>query len=191
MNALYFENMPQEKSVPMIEVVKKYGNKLLYFIKGKVKIVEDAEDILQEVWYQTSKISDLADVENLSAWLYKVTRNKITDNYRKKKDELLEDFSFEDEDGEINIKEILLADENDDPDAQLFKDLFWDELMSALNELPENQRLVFIQNEMEDKTLQMIADEQGENIKTIISRKNYAVKHLRKKLQSLYKEFKN
>jgi RNA polymerase sigma factor (sigma-70 family) len=191
MNALYFENMPQEKSVPMIGVVKKYGNKLLYFIKGKVKIVEDAEDILQEVWYQTSKISDLADVENLSAWLYKVTRNKITDNYRKKKDELLEDFSFEDEDGEINIKEILLADENDDPDAQLFKDLFWDELMSALNELPENQRLVFIQNEMEDKTLQMIADEQGENIKTIISRKNYAVKHLRKKLQSLYKEFKN
>jgi RNA polymerase sigma factor (sigma-70 family) len=191
MNALYFENMPQEKSVPMIEVVKKYGNKLLYFIKGKVKIVEDAEDILQEVWYQTSKISDLADVENLSAWLYKVTRNKITDNYRKKKDELLEDFSFEDEDGEINIKEILLADENDDPDAQLFKDLFWDELMYALNELPENQRLVFIQNEMEDKTLQMIADEQGENIKTIISRKNYAVKHLRKKLQSLYKEFKN
>jgi RNA polymerase sigma factor (sigma-70 family) len=188
MKALYLETMSQKETAPMIDVVKKYGNKLLYFIKGKVNIVEDAEDILQEVWYQTSKISDLADFENLSAWLYKVARNKITDNYRKKKDDLLEDFSFEDEDGEISITEILLADDSD-LEAPYFKDLFWEELMNSLKELPENQRLVFVQNEMEDKTLQLIADEQGENIKTIISRKNYAVKHLRKKLQKVYLEF--
>ena len=191
MNSLYLEIMPQEKAVSMVEVVKKYGNKLLHFIKGKVNISEDAEDILQEVWYQTSKITDLSELENLSAWLYAVTRNKITDNYRKKKDDLLEELSFVYEDGELSIKEILLADDSDDPDAQLFKDLFWAELMTALEELPEKQRIVFVQNEMEDKTLQMIADEEGENIKTIISRKNYATKHLRKKLQTLYTDLKS
>lgn len=191
MNSLYLEIMPPEKTLSMVEVVKKYGNKLLYFIKGKVNISEDAEDILQEVWYQTSKITDLSELENLSAWLYAVTRNKITDSYRKKKDDLLADFSFEDEDGEINIKEILLADDSNDPDAQLFKDLFWAELMAALDELPEKQRLVFVQNEMEGKTLQMIAEEEGENIKTIISRKSYATKHLRKRLQTLYTDLKS
>lgn len=147
---------------------------------------EDAEDILQEVWFQTSRLTNLNELENVGAWLYSVTRNKIIDSYRKKKSESLEDFVYQDEDGELNVKDILLADDSNSPELGVFKEMFWNELMKALDELPEKQKRVYIQNELEDKTLQEIADEEGENIKTIISRKSYAVKHLRKRLQSLY-----
>ncbi|MGV4415127.1 RNA polymerase sigma factor [Chryseobacterium sp. T1] len=180
--------MAEKKSVSLTEVVKNYGSQLLRFIKGKVSKTEDAEDILQEVWYQTSRLTNIDELENVGAWLYSVTRNKITDNYRKKKSDSLEDYVYEDEDGSFNVKEILLADDSNNPELKMFKDIFWDELMKALNELPEKQRHVFIQNEIEDLTLQEIADNEGENIKTIISRKGYAVKHLRVKLGHLYKE---
>ena len=173
------------------ETVKKYSQQLFSFIKGKTKTAEDAEDILQEVWYQLSRIANFEDLENVSAWLYSVSRNKITDLYRKKKTDNLEDYSYENEDGEFEIKDILLLDDSQSPELILFKDLFWKELMEALDELPENQRQVFIENEMEDKTLQQIANEQGENIKTIISRKGYASKYLRKKLQPLYNDILN
>ena len=188
MNSLYLDSMAEKKSVSLTEVVKNYGSQLLRFIKGKVSKTEDAEDILQEVWYQTSRLTNIDELENVGAWLYSVTRNKITDNYRKKKSDSLEDYVYEDEDGSFNVKEILLADDSNNPELKMFKDIFWDELMKALNELPEKQRLVFIQNEIEDLTLQEIADNEGENIKTIISRKGYAVKHLRVKLSHLYKE---
>ncbi len=173
------------------ETVKKYSQQLFSFIKGKTKTAEDAEDILQEVWYQLSRIANLEDLENVSAWLYSVSRNKITDLYRKKKTNNLEDYTYENEDGYFEIKDILLLDESQSPELAMFKDLFWKELMEALDELPENQRQVFVQNEMEDKTLQQIADEQGDNIKTIISRKGYATKHLRKKLQPIYNDILN
>lgn len=188
MDSLYLDSMAEKKSVSLTEVVKNYGSQLLRFIKGKVSKTEDAEDILQEVWYQTSRLTNIDELENVGAWLYSVTRNKITDNYRKKKSDSLEDYVYEDEDGSFNVKEILLADDSNNPELKMFKDIFWDELMKALNELPEKQRHVFIQNEIEDLTLQEIADNEGENIKTIISRKGYAVKHLRVKLGHLYKE---
>ncbi len=79
----------------------------------------------------------------------------------------------------------------DDPEFSIFRDAFWEELMEALEELPEEQKLVFVQNELEDKTLQQIADEQSENLKTIISRKSYAIKHLRNRLRPLYNELLN
>lgn len=188
MDSLYLDKMAEKQSASLTEVVKNYGSQLLRFIKGKV---EDAEDILQEVWYQTSRLTNIDDLENVSAWLYSVTRNKITDNYRKKKSDSLDDYVYEDEDGSFSIKEILLADDSNNPELKMFKDIFWDELMKALEELPENQRRVFIQNEIEDRTLQEIADEENENLKTIISRKGYAVKHLRVKLRHLYNELKD
>lgn len=182
-------NEIQQKNT-VSQAFNKLGKQLFAFIRDKVKIVEDAEDILQEVWYQFSNLSNIDQVENASAWLYTVSRNKITDFYRKKKTANLEDFTTEDEDGDFSIKEALLIDDTNNPELTLFKDLFWEELMKALDELPENQRLVFIENEMEDKTLQQIADETGENLKTIISRKGYAMKHLKKRLLPLYKELK-
>jgi len=183
--------MTEKKSLSITEVVKSYSSQLLRFINSKVAKTEDAEDILQEVWYQTSRLTNLNELENVGAWLYSVTRNKIVDNYRKKKSESLEDFVYQDEDGELNVKEILLADDSQNPEIAIFKEMFWNELMTALEELPEKQKRVYIQNELEDKTLQEIADEEGENIKTIISRKSYAVKHLRKKLQRLYNDLNN
>lgn len=169
----------------------KYGKKLFAFIKDKVHLIEDAEDILQEVWYQFSRLSNIDELESVSGWLYSVSRNKITDLYRKNKSENLEDLRSENEDADYLINDILLADHSANPEISLFKEMFWDVLFEALEEIPESQKLVFILNEIEDKTLQEIADESGENIKTIISRKAYAVKHLRKKLSPLYTEFFN
>lgn len=191
MDSLYLNEMAEKKTASLSEVVKDYGSQLFRFIKGKVSKTEDAEDILQEVWYQTSRLANIDDLENVGAWLYSVTRNKITDNYRKKKSDSLEDYTYEDEDASFSIKEILLADDSNNPELKMFKDIFWDELMKALDELPDNQRRVFFQNEIEEKTLQEIADEEGENLKTVISRKGYAVKHLRKRLKHLYNELKD
>ena len=165
-----------------------YGKRLFSFIRGKVNSVEDAEDILQEVWFQLSNLSSIDEIESISGWLYSVARNKITDLFRKKKSKSLDDFSFENEDGELSFKEILLLDDSGNPDVAFFKELFWKELLAALDELPENQRQVFMLNELEDMTLQEIADQSHENLKTVISRKGYAVKHLRKKLNYLYNE---
>ncbi len=184
-------SMIENKKMTIGETVKTYSRQLFSFIKGKTKTLEDAEDILQEVWYQLSRLGSLKELENVSAWLYAVSRNKITDLYRKKKTDNLEDYSFENDEGVFEIKDILLLDESQNPEMAMFKDLFWKELMEALGELPENQRLVFTENEIEDKTLQQIANEQGENIKTIISRKGYAAKHLRKKLLPLYNDILN
>ncbi len=172
----------------IIETVGFYSKQLLGFIRTKVGNDEDAEDILQDVWYQYSNLNELDAIESVSGWLYRVAKNKITDRFRKKKTTHLEDYTFESENGEINFREILIA-ETHSPESAFFKKMFWEELMAALDELPEKQRDVFVQNELEDMSLQEIADKTGENIKTIISRKGYAIKHLRERLNNLYKEF--
>jgi RNA polymerase sigma factor (sigma-70 family) len=188
MDAFFDIGMSEKEEKSITQTVNQFGKRLFSFIRNKVSTQEDAEDILQDVWYQYSGLSDIEEIENVSGWLYQVARNKIIDLYRKKKPEFLEDLGYENEDGEIDFKEILLIDESESPELQMFKDLFWEELMNALDELPENQRQVFILNEFEDLTLQEIADKYNENLKTIISRKGYAIKHLRKKLNYLYEE---
>lgn len=184
-------SMPQnEKDNLISQTVKNYGGKLMSFIRPKVKNTEDAEDILQEVWYQFSNLTNISEIVNIGGWLYRVSNNKIIDKYRKKSTENLEDFVYEDEDGSFSIKEILLLDDSENPELIAFREEIWKELFSALDELPKNQRLVFIENEIDGKKLQEIADEQNENIKTIISRKNYAIKHLRKRMAGLYADLK-
>jgi RNA polymerase sigma factor (sigma-70 family) len=170
--------------------VKQYGQRLFGFIRGKVKTDEDAEDILQDVWYQLSNAVNMEEIEQMSGWLFQVARNKIIDRSRKHTTDSLDSLSYETEDGEFNFKDILLADDNT-PETEYIKSVFWQELFNALEELPEAQQQVFIMNELEDKTLQQIADETGENLKTIISRKGYATKHLRKRLENLYNELLN
>ena len=181
--------LPQS-SQNVIETVKEYGKRLFGFIRKRVNSNEDAEDILQDVWYQLTLL-DNGPIEQLGAWLYRVAQNKIIDRYRKQKPESLEDFTFEDDEGSISFKEILLSDDDDDPETGYLKKLFWEELLAALSELPEPQRKIFVLNELEDKTFQEIADETGENIKTLISRKRYAVLYLRERLRSLYEEIVN
>lgn len=178
---------PKPSPPKVVQVVKDYGNRLFRFIRGRVGTGEDAEDILQEVWYQLSHSVNIEEIEQISGWLYRVARNKIVDKHRKKKPDSLGDYEYG-EDGKFSLTDILLADAHD-PETEYLKEIFWQELFIALEELPENQRQVFVQNELEDKTLRQIADESGEKLKTIISRKGYAVKHLRRRLETLYHEF--
>lgn len=178
----------QKKENILSQTVNTYSEKLMAFIKPRVKSNEDAEDILQEVWYQFSNLTNFSQIVNVGSWLYTVARNKITDNYRKKRPTNLEDIAFEDDFESFSISEILLLDNEKNPELKFFQEEIWNELFNALKELPEKQRLVYIENEIENKTLQQIADEQNENIKTIISRKHYAIKHLRSKLKQLYKD---
>ncbi len=177
------------KSKNIINAVSDYGKGLFNFIKGRVPSEADAEDILQDVWYQLINIDDTDEIEQLRGWLFKVARNKIIDKSRKKTEELVEDLAYTDEEDDgFSIADILLMDDND-PESVYIKEVFWQELFTALDELPENQKNVFVWNELEDKTLQQIADETGEKLKTIISRKGYAVKYLRNRLETLYNEF--
>jgi RNA polymerase sigma factor (sigma-70 family) len=170
----------------IIQAIKFYGRQLFAFIRSRVPTNEDAEDILQDVWYQLSNQSSPDEIDSMSGWLHRVAKNKIIDKYRKKKESRLDDhINYDDEE---YIAEFFLADENN-PDIKELQQLFWETLFDALEELPQNQREVFILNELEDKTLQQIANMQHENLKTIISRKRYAVQHLRKRLEDLYNEF--
>ena len=182
--------MSTQKSKTILGAVKDYGRQLFGFIRGRVNTDEDAEDILQDVWYQLSNVPEAEAIESVSGWLHRVARNKITDSFRKRKTELLEDLGYEDEEGKHSFRDILLSDVRT-PEDEYLKSLFWEELQLALDELPPAQREVFVLNELEDQTLQQIADAKGENLKTIISRKGYAVKHLRKRLDRLYREFMN
>lgn len=180
--------MDEQKQFSITKTIQVFGKKLFGFIRDKVKSNEDAEDILQDVWVQFSSLTNLDDIENVNAWLYRVARNKVTDKYRKKSSDSIEDYRIVSEEDEIGFKEILLLDDSNNPDLTIFKEKFWNELMIALDELPEKQREAFILNEMEEMTLQEIADKTGENIKTIISRKGYAIKHLKNRLNYLYQE---
>ncbi len=181
-------SMSEQKAISITKAIQQFGKNLLGFVRGRVNTTEDAEDIVQDVWYQMSKLNNIAELENVSAWLYEVARNKITDKSRKKTNLALEDYVYENDDGDFNFKEILLLDDSNNPELGLFKEMFWKEFQQAIEELPPNQKEVYLLNEMEDMTLQEIADQKGENLKTIISRKGYAVKHLRNKLNYLYEE---
>jgi RNA polymerase sigma factor (sigma-70 family) len=152
-----------------------------------VRTEADAEDVLQDVWAQLAGMADVETIEQVSGWLFRVARNKITDRFRKKRPAALEDLAQEDEDGGLGFRTILLA-ADDDPDLAELKRIFWDELMAALDDLPPEQREVFVLNELEELTLQEIADRSGEPLKTIISRKRYAVMKLRERLRNTYNE---
>lgn len=182
------ELMAEKRERKLGKVINEYGNRLFRFIRGRVPNNADAEDISQEVWYQLSRVVDLDSIEQISGWLFRVARNRITDNYRKKKPALLDDFQYENDEGEQNIKEILTAETFSPEDADL-KEIFWQELFKALDELPQNQKDVYVWNELEDQTFQEISDRTGVNIKTLISRKRYATQHLRSRLEELYEEF--
>jgi RNA polymerase sigma factor (sigma-70 family) len=178
---------PMAKQQRVLEAVQNYGKRLFGFIRSRVQSDEDAEDILQDVWYQLSAVVDLEPIGQLSSWLYRVSRNRIVDKQRKQKPQSLDDLAYENEDGELSYPEALLADDAN-PETEMERAYFREQLFAALNELPQKQRDVFVWNELEDMTLQQIADKTGDNLKTIISRKRYAVAHLRGWLQNLYEE---
>jgi RNA polymerase sigma factor (sigma-70 family) len=178
----------EERKQNIIQAVSDYGKRLFYFIRGRVNTDEDAEDILQDVWYRLSSVVNSEPIQETSAWLFKVARNRIIDKYRKKQPVSFElQLDHKDEEGDIHFREILIADDPT-PETDQLRNLFWEELFSALEELPNDQRQIFIWNELEEIPFSEISELTGEKINTLISRKRYAVLHLRKRLEQLYKE---
>ncbi len=173
--------MSKGQKTSLSSIVKTYSNRLFGFIRGRVRSEEDAEDILQDVWISLNNVMDLETIENVGAWLFRNARNRIVDGYRKTKEETLDDPLSEE------MSDLLITSD-DWPDDDFSTEVFWQSLLSALEELPEKQRDVFVNNELDGLTLQEIADEEGEKLKTIISRKRYAVQQLRKRLQKIYDE---
>jgi RNA polymerase sigma factor (sigma-70 family) len=172
------------------QTIKEYSRRLLGFIKQRVSGNEDAEDILQDVFYQFAASTE--PIEQAGNWLFTVARNKITDKYRKQSLPLADDVfptSANDEDS-FDWKEMLLVTD-DNPETEYLRSLFWEELQLALNELPAEQRDAFVKNEIDDIPFKEMAAETGVSIATLISRKRYAVLHLRVRLQVLRDELLN
>ncbi len=182
--------MAVDRSNNITQTIKEYSRRLLGFIKQRVSGNEDAEDILQDVFYQFAGSTE--PIEQVGSWLFTVARNKITDRYRKHKLPLADDvFGVTEADDEsFDWKEILLA-ANTNPETEYLRNLFWEELQFALDELPAEQREVFVQNEIEGIAFKEIAAQTGVSVATLISRKRYAVLHLRERLLVLKNELLN
>lgn len=181
--------MSADRNKNITKVIGDMSKRLFDFIRKRVATTEDAEDILQDVFYQLA--GNTEDIEQVSSWLFRVTRNKITDSYRKKKLPLADDiFPESDEEEGFNWREMILSPA-DTPEKAHLRNKFWQILQLSLDELPEEQRYVFIQNEIEGVPFKDIAERTGEQVATLISRKRYAVLHLRKRLSVLKDEFLN
>lgn len=174
-------------------IIKEYGSRLRGFINKRVHSIEDAEDIFQEVFYQLSEADRLMKpIDQVAAWLYTVARNRITDSYRKKKTEPLPEFSSDtDEDVFMGDLSQVLFDNGSTPETEYLRSLIWDELEKALQELPSDQRKVFEMNELEGIPFKEISELTGETVNTLISRKRYAVLHLRERFETLYEDLIN
>ena len=162
--------------------------RLFDFIRRRVRTNEDAEDIMEDVFYQLlSSYSVTEPIEKMTSWLFTVARNKVIDWYRKKRpDSLPRD--IEDPSMPLNLEDILY-DPTQNPDRVYARSLVWTELAEALDELPEEQKQVFVMHELEGKSFKEIAEITGEPQNTLLSRKRYAVLYLREQLQELYDEF--
>jgi RNA polymerase sigma factor (sigma-70 family) len=181
-------HMPSSGGKNIASVISRFGNRLLGFIRQRVGNEADAEDILQDVWYQLTTTVDTEPIEQISGWLFAVARNKITDRYRKKRPESLESLLLTGNEGDGPDLAGILLDTNQSPEATNLRALFWKTLEAALDELPGEQRAVFVWNELDDLSFKEIAALTGENINTLISRKRYAVLYLRERLMTLYHE---
>lgn len=172
------------------QAVEKERGRLFNFIRKRVKSTLDAEDILQDVFYQFVRVSqEVETIEKVSSWLFQVARNRITDLYRKNKPVNFSQFNIgsDDEDGSLNFEDYI-PDLTDMPDAKLTREMVWETLEEGLSELPAEQRDVFRMHEFEDMSFNDIAELTGEGVNTLISRKRYAILHLRKKMGELYNE---
>lgn len=185
-------NKPLNDSSGIPDLYREYEHELKGYISRKVSFKEDAEDILQNVFYQLSKV-DLNEnpIDQAASWLYAVTKNQITDYYRKKKNESISENEYEDDDGFLTNLFDIIGDESDSPEMKYLQSLVWIELESALDELPKEQRLVFELTELEGFSFKEIAGSTGVPVNTLLSRKRYATLYLREKLKYLYDDLKN
>jgi len=179
-----------EQDRQISEVIAEQRSRLRNFIRRRVPDPSDAEDIVQEVFYELVEANRLLmPIEHVTGWLFRVARNRITDLFRKKKPETFSDAAVEDETGELLRVEDLLPSPDAGPEAVYFRSVLLDELELALDELPEEQREVFVAHEIEGRSFKELSAKSGVSVNTLLSRKRYAVLHLRERLQSIHDEF--
>ena len=185
--------MSPKESEKIGSVYKNERGRLLGYIRNRTSDRIEAEDILQDVFYQlTIGFRDIRSIENLTAWLYRVADNRIIDLFRKKRPVSI-NYNINaknDEDGPLTIEEILPS-LGSTPEEDEIKEMIWDTIEETLLELPPQQRSVFVANEFDDLSFKEISEKTGVGINTLISRKRYAVLALRDKLNELYKLLKN
>ena len=178
-----------EQDRQISDIVTGERARLRNFIRRRVPDPSDADDIVQEVFYELVEANRmLMPIEHVTGWLFRVARNRITDLFRKKKLMAFSDAAVEDESGELLQLEDLLPSPDAGPEALYFRSVLLDELELALGELPREQREVFIAHEIEGRSFKELSAESGVNVNTLLARKRYAVLHLRERLQSVYDE---
>jgi RNA polymerase sigma factor (sigma-70 family) len=180
-----------EQNRSIAAVIQREGRALLRFIRRRVRDQADAEDILQDVFYELTEAYRLMKpVEQAGAWLYRVARNRIIDRFRKKKPEPFADLP-ENADGDAGLRfEDLLPSPDAGPEAAFARGVLLEELDAALDDLPDEQREIFVAHEIEGRSFRELAEETGVSVNTLLSRKRYAVIHLRRRLKAIYEELK-
>ena len=184
------EPMALEQDQRISDVVKREQSRLRNFIRRRVPDPHDAEDILQDVFYELVEANRLlVPIGHVTGWLFRVARNRITDLFRKKTPESFSDTAVADEDDELLLLEDLLPSPDAGPEALYVRNVLLAALELALDELPEEQRMVFVAHELEGRSFKEMAAETGVSVNTLLSRKRYAVLHLRERLHDIYDEF--
>ena len=189
-DAASLDRMALEQDQRISDVVKREQARLRNFIRRRVPDPRDAEDILQDVFYELVEANRLLmPIEHVTGWLFRVARNRITDVFRKKKPESFSDAAVAHEDGDLLQVEDLLPSPDAGPEALYARNALLDALELAIDELPDEQREVFMAHELGGRSFKEMAAETGVSVNTLLSRKRYAVLHLRERLQDLYDDF--
>jgi RNA polymerase sigma factor (sigma-70 family) len=184
------EQMVTEQDHRISEVVGRERSRLLNFIRRHVPDPTDAEDVLQDVFYRLVEANRLLmPIEHVTGWLFTVARNRITDLFRKKEPEKFSEIEVDNEDDEGLPFEDLLPSPDAGPEALYVRSRLLEELKRVLGELPKEQREVFVAHELEGHSFKELSDKTGVSVNTLLSRKRYAVLHLRERLQRVYDEF--
>ena len=179
--------MSREQDRRITDAVKQEQSRLRNFIRRRVPDSRDAEDILQDVFSELVEANRLLmPIDHLTGWLFRVARNRITDLFRKKRPESLNE-AINNEDESLTLED-LLPSPDAGPEGLYARGVLLEELEDALDELPEEQREVFVGHEIEGRSFKEMAAESGVSVNTLLSRKRYAVQHLRQKLQGIYDE---
>jgi RNA polymerase sigma factor (sigma-70 family) len=182
--------MALEQDQRIADVVEREQSRLSSFIRRRVPDPRDAEDILQDVFYELVEANRLLmPIDHITGWLFRVARNRITDFFRKKRPESFSETGVIGEDDELLQLEDLLPSPDAGPDALYARHVLLDELELAVDELPEEQREVFVGHEFDGRSFKEMAAETGVSVNTLLSRKRYAVRHLRERLQRIYDDF--
>jgi RNA polymerase sigma factor (sigma-70 family) len=192
-DALTIARQTAEQNRKISEVIRREQARLGNFVRKRVADAGDAEDILQEVFYElVEAYRALQPIEQVGAWLYRVARNRIVDSFRRKRPQALEDGPAEvaDDESGLTLGE-LLPSPDAGPDAAYLRSVLLEEIYRTFDELPEEQRAVFLAHEIEGRGFKELAGETGVSINTLLSRKRYAIRYLRRRLRSIYDEYLN